>query len=247
MTPGMLAAFFAPEPESDKTATQPPLTFVSTIVAPIRELITRLGPLALPILVLVAGFRMPGYISSAMAVPLFKSLHYSDTDIATVTKLFGFWVGLGGTFLASTIIPRLGMMASLLVGTLSGSASHLALAYLAAHGDHGGNEFWTFAFAVSLDSFAYAFASIVLITYMSSLASTQLAASQYALLTSICALPGSLLAGVSGFAVERLGFEHFFVETSLIGAPVALLCWWIWRQQPAMKPQGAVARQADSS
>ena len=30
---------------------------------------------------------MPGYISSAMAVPLFKSLHYSDTDIATVTKV----------------------------------------------------------------------------------------------------------------------------------------------------------------
>ena len=241
MTPGVIAAFFAPEPESDKTAAQAPLTFVSTIVAPIRELITRLGPMAMPILVLVAGFRMPGYISSAMAVPLFKSLHYSDTDIATVTKLFGFWVGLGGTFLAGFIIPRLGMMASLLVGTLSGSASHLALAYLAAHGDHGGNEFWTFAFAVSLDSFAYAFASIVLITYMSSLASTQLAASQYALLTSICALPGSLLAGVSGFAVERLGFEHFFVETSLIGGPVAILCWWVWRQQPAMKPQGAVA------
>jgi PAT family beta-lactamase induction signal transducer AmpG len=236
MMPGMLAAFFAPEPESDKTATHAPVTFVSTIVAPIRELLTRLGPMAVPILVLVAGFRMPGYISSAMAVPLFKSLHYSDTDIATVTKLFGFCVGLGGTFLASFIIPRLGMMASLLVGTLSGSASHLALAYLAAHGDHGGNEFWTFAVAVSLDSFAYAFASIVLITYMSSLASTQLAASQYALLTSICALPGSLLAGVSGFAVERLGFEHFFVETSLIGAPVALLCWWVWRQQPAMKP-----------
>jgi hypothetical protein len=55
------------------------------------------------VLVLVAEFRMPGYISSAMAVPLFKSLHYSDTDIATVTKLFGFWVGLGGTFLASYI------------------------------------------------------------------------------------------------------------------------------------------------
>jgi PAT family beta-lactamase induction signal transducer AmpG len=241
MTPGMLAAFFAPEPESDKTATHAPLSFVSTIVAPIRELITRLGPLAVPILVLVAGFRMPGYISSAMAVPLFKSLHYSDTDIAAVTKLFGFWVGLGGTFLASAIIPRLGMMASLLVGTLSGSASHLALAYLAAHGDHGGAEFWTFAVAVSLDSFAYAFASIVLITYMSSLVSTQLAASQYALLTSICALPGSLIAGVSGFVVERLGFEHFFIETSLIGAPVAILCWWVWRQQPAMTTQGAVA------
>jgi PAT family beta-lactamase induction signal transducer AmpG len=140
MTPGMLAAFFAPEPETDKTATRAPLTFVSTIVAPIRELMTRLGPLAVPILVLVAGFRRPGYISSAMAVPLFKRLRYSDTDIATVTKLFGFWVGLGGTFLASYIISRLGMMASLLVGTVSGSASHLASAYLAAHGDHGGTS-----------------------------------------------------------------------------------------------------------
>ena len=66
---------------------------------------------------------------------------------------------------------------------------------------------------------------------MSSLATTQLAASQFALLTSICALPGSLVAGVSGYFVQWLGFEHFFIATSLIGAPVAALCWWVWRRQ----------------
>jgi MFS transporter, PAT family, beta-lactamase induction signal transducer AmpG len=231
MTVGTVAAFIAPEPESDKTATHPPLSFVSTVIAPIRELITRLAPMALMILVLIAGFRMPGYISNAMAVPLFKSLHYSDTDIATVTKVFGFWVGLGGTFFASFIMPRLGMMASLLIGTVAGSASHLALAWLAAHGGHDGADFWAFATAVSIDSFAYAFASIVLITYMSSLTTTQLAASQFALLTSICALPGSLVAGVSGYFVRWLGFEHFFIATSLIGAPVAALSWWVWRAQ----------------
>jgi PAT family beta-lactamase induction signal transducer AmpG len=228
MAPGMISALMAPEPESDKHLTEERPGFVATVVAPIKDLMTRLGPLALPILIMVAGFRMPGYVSNAMAVPLFKSLHYSNTDIATVTKLFGFWVGLGGTFLGSYIVPRIGMTASLLVGTVSGSASHLALAYLAAHGDHGGDEFWTFAIAVSIDSFAYAFASIVLITYMSSLATAELAASQYALLTSLCAFPGSLLAGLSGFAIERLGFESFFVATSLIGVPVALMCWWIW-------------------
>jgi PAT family beta-lactamase induction signal transducer AmpG len=90
---------------------------------------------------MVAGFRMPGYVSRAMAMPLFKSLHHSNSNIATVTKLFGFWVALGGTFLASYVVPRIGMMASLLVGTVSGSASHLSLAYLAVHGDHGGGEF----------------------------------------------------------------------------------------------------------
>ena len=234
MAPGLLAALLAPEPESDLHARHDHPGFVETVWAPIRELTTRLGPMAIPILILIAGFRMPGYVASAMALPLFKSLHYSNTDIATVTKLFGFGVALGGTFLASYIVPRIGMMASLLVGTVAGSASHLSLAYLALHGGEGGNAFWTFALTVSIDSFAYAFASIVLIAYMSSLAATEHAASQYALLTSLCALPGSLLAGTSGFVIEYTGFAWFFVATSLIGAPVALLCWWVWHRHRRM-------------
>ena len=238
MAPGMIAALMAPEPESDRHAAHANANaharagFVETVIAPIRELITRLGPMAVPILVMVAGFRMPGYVSSAMAMPLFKSLHYSNTDIATVTKLFGFGVALAGTFLASVVVPRIGILASLVAGTVFGSASHLALAYLAIHGGNGGGAFWTFAAAVSIDSFAYAFASIVLITYMSSLASSEHAASQYALLTSLCALPGSLLAGASGFIIEDVGFAWFFVGTALLGVPVAILCVYVWRVHP---------------
>jgi PAT family beta-lactamase induction signal transducer AmpG len=228
MGPGMIAALLAPEPPSDFLQHKKPANFIVTIIQPIKELMKRLGPLAIPVFLMVAGFRMPGYVATAMAIPLFKHLHYTDSDIATVTKLFGFGVALGGTFLAGYIIPRIGMMASLLVGTVFGSASHLSLAYLAAHGGGGGNEFWLFATTVSIDAFAYAFASIVLITYMSSLTTTDFAASQYALLTSLCALPGSLLAGASGFIIERTGFEWFFVWTSLIGVPVAMLCWYVW-------------------
>ncbi len=233
MAPGMIAALLAPEPDSDKTVRSERPGFVAIISEPIKELVTRLGLLAIPVLVMVAGFRMPGYVSSAMALPLFKSLHYSNTDIATVTKLFGFGVALVGTFLASYVVPRIGMMASLLIGTVFGSASHLSLAYLAVHGDHGGGEFWTFAVAVSIDSFT----SIVLITYMSSLTATKHAASQYALLTSLCALPGSLLAGASGFIIESLGFEWFSVATSLIGIPVALSVWYVQRLQERTRPQ----------
>lgn len=233
MAPGLVAALLAPEPDSDRSGAPSHAGFVETIVAPIRDLIGRLGPMAVPVLLMVAGFRMPGYVSSAMAMPLFKSLHYSNADIATVTKLFGFGVALGGTFLASYIVPRIGIMASLVAGTVFGSASHLSLAYLALHGGDGGGAFWTFAATVSIDSFAYAFASIVLITYMSSLTVTEHAASQYALLTSLCALPGSLLAGASGFVIEATGFVWFFVATSVIGLPVALLCWSVWRRQQA--------------
>lgn len=223
MTVGAISAFVALEPESDFTVSHQHPGFAAAVIAPIKELVTRLGPRALPILLMIAGFRMPGYISSAMAFPLFKSLDYSDTDIATVTKLFGFWVALGATFFSSYIIRRIGMMPSLLLGTVAGSASHLSLAWLSAQ---GGGGFWIFAGAVSIEGFAYAFAQVVLINYMSSLTATELAASQYALLTSLCAFPGSLLAGTSGFIIARTGFTMFFVLTSLIGIPVAALCWY---------------------
>jgi PAT family beta-lactamase induction signal transducer AmpG len=51
-------------------------------------------------------------------------------------------------------------------------------------------------------------------------------------MTSLCALPGSFLAGASGFVIERTGFADFFVGTSLIGIPVALLAWFVWRNHP---------------
>ena len=224
---GMTAALVAPEPQSDFEQQRKPPSFVFTVTEPIKELVSRLGPMAVAVLLLIAGFRMPGYVSSAMAMPLFKSLNFSEADIATVTKVFGFWIALAGTFLAAIVVRKFGMMKSLLIGTVAGSASHLSLAWLAGHG----HNFIDFSLAVSIEGFAYAFAQVVLIIYMSSLVSTEFAASQYALLTSLCALPGSVLAGTSGFIIEHTGFEMFFTWTSLIGIPVAILAWWVWRKQ----------------
>jgi PAT family beta-lactamase induction signal transducer AmpG len=227
MLVGLVAALFAPEPPSDLEPHRERPDFFFTVTEPIKELWRRLGPMALAILVLIAGFRMPGYVSSAMAMPLFKSLHFSEAEIATVTKVFGFWIALAATLLAGLVVRKFGMMKSLLIGTVAGSASHLALAWLAAHG----HDFQDFALAVGVDGFAYAFAQVVLIIYMSSLVSTEFATSQYALLTSLCALPGSLLAGASGFVIKHTGFDMFFVGTSLMGAPVAILAWLVWRKQ----------------
>ena len=168
---------------------------------------------------------MPGYVSEAMAVPLFKHLQYTNSEIAWVTKVFGFGIALAATFFSAFVIRRLGIMRSMLVGTIAGSASHLSLAWLAAHG----GEFWAFALAVGIDGFAYAFAQMVLITFMSIIVSKDMAASQFALLTSLCALPGSLLAGLSGFVITQTGFSAFFVGTSLLGIPVALLAWYVLR------------------
>src|SRR5215813_1344795 len=148
--------------------------------------------------------------------------------LGRVCSAFGAWGCRLRVKSAALDIPRIGMMSSLLIGTVAGSASHIALALLAAHGGDGGKAFWTFALAVGVEGLAYAFASIVLITYMSTLASVEHAASQFGLLTSLCAFPGSILAGFSGFVIEHTGFVWFFIWTSLIGVPVALLAVFVW-------------------
>jgi PAT family beta-lactamase induction signal transducer AmpG len=39
--------------------------------------------------------------------------------------VFGFWIALGGTFMAGWLIPRIGMMSSLLIG--GGWIGHLRI------------------------------------------------------------------------------------------------------------------------
>lgn len=223
---GTACAWLAPEPTGDvhRLARRP--SWREIIWEPLRDLVQRLGRFALPVLALIAGFRLPGYLTSAMAMPLFKHLHYSEDHIALVTKTFGFIIAIVATMFSAWLVRRIGMLRALFVGTTAASASHLALAWLSAHG----TEFWAFALAVSIEGFAYVFAQMVLITFMSVIVSREHATAQFALLTSLCAFLGHQFAAVSGVVVEQVGFTHFFIATSLIGIPVAALAGWVWRQ-----------------
>ena len=83
--------------------------------------------------------------------------------------------------------------------------------------------------AIGIESFASGFAGTALIAFMSSLTSPAFAAAQYALLSSLYALPGKLVGGLSGLMVDTFGYPTFLVITSAIGIPGALLCLYVWR------------------
>ena len=161
-----------------------------------------------------------------MAMPLYEHLHYSDDHIALVTKSFGFFVAIFATMFSAWLVRKIGILRSLFIGTAAASASHLALAWLSVHG----TEFWAFCLAVSIEGFAYSLAQMVLITFMSLIVSREHATAQFALMTSLCAFLGHQLAAGSGFLVRHVGFTNFFTGTALIGIPVAVLAWWVWRQ-----------------
>jgi PAT family beta-lactamase induction signal transducer AmpG len=226
-------------PRLPERVREPGTSLAEKFVEPLTDLWQRYGPLLAAILLLVALYRLPDFLSGVMANPLYIGLGFSKSQIATMSKVYGVWIGIAGAFAGGFTITRIGLMPALLIGGIAAAASHLCLALLAATG----KSLALLALAVSVENFAGNFAGAALIAYMSSLTSPAHAASQYALLSSLYALLGKFLGGLSGFAVKQIGFASFFALTSLIGLPVAALCLFLWARQgrEARREETAVA------
>jgi MFS transporter, PAT family, beta-lactamase induction signal transducer AmpG len=234
MIVGFGASLLAPEPAAHIEARRHE-NVLAAFAEPLKDFFGRNGRFAVLFLCLLAIYRLPDFVSGVMANPLYIDLGFSKSDIATVTKVFGFWVGLGGIFAGGVAVTRFGLMPSLLIGGIAASASHLSLALLAATGA----DLKMLTLAICVENFAGGFAGTALIAFMSSLTSPLYAAAQYALLSSLYALPGKLLGGFSGFAVAAWGYSAFFVATSCIGIPVALICLTVWRVQARQEAEQA--------
>ncbi|TXM91389.1 AmpG family muropeptide MFS transporter [Methylobacterium sp. WL30] len=243
MLVGLIAALLAPafdtrRPEPAAAAAQTPkatgtrlLSIRQAVLEPLVELHGRMGQALWGVLVLVALYRMPDFVSGVMASPLYRTLGFDLKEIATVTKLYGIWVGIAGGFAGGWAMARFGMFPTLLAGAFLAAASHLSFAWLST----GGPEVWRLTVAISIENFCGSFAGIALIAYMSSLTTPGYAATQYALFSSLYALPGKLVAGTAGYIVAAFGYPTFFVLTSAVGIPVVLLCLAVGRT-PSRRP-----------
>jgi MFS transporter, PAT family, beta-lactamase induction signal transducer AmpG len=227
---GIIACLLSPRlPDRARADGEP---FIEKFIDPVADLAKRYGPFLAAILLLVALYRLPDFLSGVMANPLYIGLGFSKSQIATMSKVYGIWIGIAGAFAGGFAITRIGLMPALLIGGIAAAASHLCLALLAATG----KSLPLLALSVSVENFAGNFAGAALIAYMSSLTSPAYAASQYALLSSLYALLGKFFGGLSGFAVAHFGFAKFFASTSLIGLPVTALCLLIWARQSRAVP-----------
>ncbi|WP_233384997.1 AmpG family muropeptide MFS transporter [Methylobacterium sp. C25] len=241
---GLIAALFAgrydqkretSEKPQDAGRASPMDRMRRAVFEPLTELHGRMGNALFAVLLLVALYRMPDFISGVMANPLYIKLGYDLPQIATIVKLVGIWVGIAGGFAGGWAISRFGMFPALVTGAFIAAASHLSMAWLST----GEPELWRLAITVSIESLCGSFAGIALITYMSSLTTPGYAATQYALFSSLYALPGKLVAGLSGFVVAAYGYPAFFTMTAAVGIPVVALCFAVGRVPERAKASAA--------
>jgi PAT family beta-lactamase induction signal transducer AmpG len=199
--------------------------FVGAVVCPFADFFTRYGKkLAILILAFIASYRLTDFTMGVMANPFYLDIGFTLKEIAAVAKGFGVVMSILGTIIGGVAVARLGTNRSLVLGSVLVIGSNLLFMTLAFQQTP---SLAGLAMVVSADNLAMGVAGTALIAYLSSLTSATYTATQYALFSSVYALPGKLLMGTSGFVVDAVGYPWFFVYTSSLGLPALVMLYFL--------------------
>lgn len=177
--------------------TRPGAYLAGSFGAPLRDFFDRFGKLAGPILALICLYRLADFVLNIMN-PFYIDLGFSLIEIGEVRKLFGVIAMSVGVIIGGWSVARFGLIRTMVVGAFMSPVSNLVFAWLATQGHDLGALF----VAIGIDNVATGYAGTALIAYMSSLTSIGFTATQYALFSSLYALPGKIIASQSGRIVE---------------------------------------------
>ena len=230
------------EPAAPVTTVQRRVDFFGAFWQPIQSFFAHNGvALALALLLFLGLYKFPDQVIGVMAGPFYLDSGFSKADIATVSKLFGVWMGIVGAFAGGMCVAAFGYKRMLLVAAIGVAASNLAFLLMA----HNPGELWAFYAALSADNLFQGFAGVVFIAFASSLTDRNFTATQFALLVSLANLPGKFAGGISGYVVEATSYSTFFVFSTLTVIPTLLLLAWLWtRIRPHEAPRAADASKA---
>ncbi|MDY7227337.1 AmpG family muropeptide MFS transporter [Hyalangium rubrum] len=211
---GVVAAVLGPEP----TASRPPRTLPEAVVKPFVEYLKRGWPAVLA-LVFIVAFRVGDAVAFRMTTPFVLKLGFTNTELGLISKLPGMLGSIGGALVGGLLITKLGMRRGLF---LFGSAQALTNLLYVALAARGKDPFFL-AFTVGADNFCGGMGSAAITVFITALCNKNFSATQYALLSSLSAVPMQLLGAFSGYLAEALGWSSFYVATTLAMTPALVL------------------------
>jgi len=201
--------------------------FYAAIAGPFLDFFRRYKELSIAILLMVAVYRIADIAMGVMANPFYLDfMGFSKTEVADVTKIFGFFMTIAGSLLGGVMVVRYGVRRILLLGAIMTAATNLLFVLLAQYPPN----LITLAAVVSADNLSGGIANVALIAWLSSMTSASFTATQYALFSSLMTLPGKFLGGFSGIVVAGFGYAEFFLVSAVMGVPAVLLAMFMIRQ-----------------
>jgi PAT family beta-lactamase induction signal transducer AmpG len=222
------------------------------LLVPLVEFVGRIGWPLILILALVLTYRICDAIWGTFAYPFYLGeLGYTNDEVAFASKFFGVGAIIAGLALGGYMLTVLGRMLTLTLGALLAALTNLLYADMAVGGANmqaasdfvgfswfinliapfGSDALPRLTFTIMFENLAIGIAGAAYIAWLSSIVSKKYAAVQYALLSSLTLLVGTLGRGALGEMIEEQGYFDVFVLTTLIGLVAVVLCLAEWYRQ----------------
>lgn len=229
------------------------------LVVPLADFVGRLGWAVIIVLGLVLTYRITDSIWGSFAYPFYLGeLEYSKDEVAVASKFFGVGALMVGLALGGTLLTVIGRMATLTFGAIIAALTNLLYADLAIGGarmqavsdaigfswliSHMGGDARLAKLMVTIagENVAVGVAGAAFVAYLSSIVSKGYSAVQYALVSSLTLLVGTLGRGALGKMIEQRGYYEVFLLTTAIGFVAVALClveWWRQARQAKSLPE----------
>jgi PAT family beta-lactamase induction signal transducer AmpG len=199
--------------------------FIGAVVCPLLDFFGRFGlGLGLVVLAFMGSYRLTDFTMGSMTSSFYVDTGYTADQVATVVKLYGLSMAVVGAILSGIVITKIGTLRALILGSVMVMLSNLGFSALAAVGTA---NLFGLALVNGFDNLALAMHGTALITFLSNLTSPRYTATQYALFSSLYALPGKVLEGFSGFIVDAIGYAWFFIYTASLSIPALIILYWV--------------------
>ena len=198
------------------------------IIEPIKDFFKQVS---YPLLVLffVAIYRLPDASIAYMMNPFFIDQGFSLSEIGTITKLFGFFAAIFGSFIAGILIYNSGGY----IGNLIIIAAILQMLSNAMFiiQSYFGHDLTCLMFTISIENICSGFATSCLIAFVSAISKRgNYPTSQYSLLTSVFAVEVIFFSSLSGLFADLFEWNILFITSILLGFIPLLLSLYMVRK-----------------
>lgn len=218
MLPGLVCTLLAPEPQVYGT---PPKNMQEAIVLPFREFIARDGwRQALIIVAFVLLYKIGDSMATALATKFYLDLGFSTTQIGLAANATGWWASLAGGVVGGIWMIKLGINRGLWVFGALQAVAILGFAWLA----HVGPNPLLLAGVIGFESFAsLGLGAAALVAFISRSTDPRYTATQYALFSSLAAVPRTFMNSMTGFIVAQTGWFVFFIVCFALAIPAMMM------------------------
>jgi PAT family beta-lactamase induction signal transducer AmpG len=173
-------------------------------------------PAVLHVVLFVMLYRVGDRAMGPMIKPFWVDQGFADEEIAMISTTLGAVATVVGALVGGGFVRRFGIGRALIVLGFFALASNLAYALAAATPWVGRIGIYG---ASIVESFCGGLATAAFLSFLMHICQKEHAAVQYALLTALYALAGSLVSIPSGWFTERLDYAGYFALTALFALP----------------------------